>query len=251
METLSLQTESYLFENSDGQFRAIPFYELSIDEWIIFENGQPKYLLDFTRRAKPIVQDFTKRLNDGEQLEDVVAKLGRFLGRQWTTLHNIKGAEIPNSQQTETVIVTFLDNLADLFMDVYFVATNTIDATILLDEDKFIKAFVTDVDEQGFEATYAENKDDLIRMLSLIFKQPINLTELVANSDREVYDLTNFRQSCVTINELGLKYEHWVDDSKRKNTMNQYGMIMGVVAFIDKNSDKKHLVMITEKRKHW
>ena len=50
-------------------------------------------------------------------------KLGRFLGRQWTTNHNIEGLEIPNSRQTETVTVTFLDNLADLFMDVYFVAT--------------------------------------------------------------------------------------------------------------------------------
>ena len=34
METVTLQTESYLFQNSDGQFRAIPFYELSIDEFV-------------------------------------------------------------------------------------------------------------------------------------------------------------------------------------------------------------------------
>ncbi|TAH03307.1 MAG: hypothetical protein EAZ16_07820 [Sphingobacteriales bacterium] len=251
METVTLQTESYLFQNSGGQFRAIPFYELSIDEWIVFESGQPKYLLDFNRRTKPLVQDLTKRLNNGEELDEAVQKLGRFLGRQWTTNHNIEGSEIPNSQQVETVTVSLLENLADLFMDVYFVATNTIDTNILLDEEKFIKAFVTDIDEQGFETTYAENQDDLARMLSLIFKQPISLTELVSNSDREVYDLTNFIQSCITIDELDLKYEQWIEDSKRENSMNHYGMIMSAVSYINNNLDKKYLVVVTEKRKRW
>jgi len=251
METVTLQTESYLFQNSDGQFRAIPFYELSIDEWVIFESSQPKYLLDFNRRTKPLVQDLTKRLNSGEQLDDAIKKLGRFLGRNWTTNHNIEGDELQNSQQPEQVTLTFLDNLADLFMDVYFVATNSIDTTILLDEEKFIKAFVTDIDEQGFECAYAENQDDLIRMLSIIFKQSIILTELVSNSDREVYDLTNFKQSCITVDELDLKYEQWIEDSKRENSMTQYGMIMSAVSYTKNNVDKKHLILITEKRKHW
>ena len=251
METVTLQTESYLFQNSDGQFRAIPFYELSIDEWIVFENGQAKYFLDFNRRTKPLVQDLTKRLNSGEELDEAVQKLGRFLGRQWTTNHNIEGSEIPNSQRAETVTVSLLDNLADLFMDVYFVATNTIDKSILLNEEKFIKAYVTDIDEQGFESVYAENENDLIRLLSFIFNQPIALTELDSNSEREVYDLTNFKQSCITSEKLDLKYEQWIADSKRENSMNQYGMFMSVVSYINNNLDKKHLLVVTEKRKHW
>jgi hypothetical protein len=251
METVTLQTESFLFQGSNGQFRAIPFHELSIDEWVIFENGHPKYLLDFNRRTKPLVQDLSARLGDGEQLEEAVQKLGRFLGRLWTTNNNIESDEVPNSQQPERVTVTFLDDLADLFMDVYFVATNSIDTNILLDEEKFIKAFVTEIDVQGFEAAYAENQDDLVQMLSLVFKQPFNLTELVSNSDREVYDLTNFRQSCITVDELDLKYEQWIKDSKRENSMNQYGMIMSAVSYINNTIDKKHLIVITEKRKHW
>ncbi len=251
METVTLQTESYLFQNSGGQFRAIPFYELSIDEWVVFENGQPKYLLDFNRRTKPLVQDLTKRLNNGEELDEAVQKLGIFLGRQWTTNHNIEGSEIPNSQQAESVTVSLLDNLADLFMDIYFVATNTLDTTILLNEDKFIKAYVTDVDEQGFESVYAENQDELIRLMSFIFKQPLSLTELDSNSEREVYDLTNLKQSCINADELDLKYEQWVGDSKRENSMNRYGMFMSAVSYINNNLDKKYLVVVTEKRKHW
>src|SRR6478735_2856179 len=90
METVTLQTESFLFQSTDKQFRAIPFYNLTIDEWIIYEKGQPKYLLDFNRRTKPLIQDLTARLVNGERLEDTIQKLSRFLGRQWTTKHNIE-----------------------------------------------------------------------------------------------------------------------------------------------------------------
>ena len=98
---------------------------------------------------------------------------------------------------------------------------------------------------------YAENQDDLIRMLSLIFKQSISLTELGSTNDREVYDLTKSRQSCITADELDSKYEQWIEDSKRENSMNQYGMFMSVVSYINNTLDKKNLVVVTEKRKHW
>ena len=40
METVKRQTESYLFENSGEIFRGIPFYELSIEEWVVYQQGQ-------------------------------------------------------------------------------------------------------------------------------------------------------------------------------------------------------------------
>ncbi len=63
MVTVTLKTASYLFHNADGQFRAIPFYKVSINEWVIFENGDPKYLLDLNRPNKPLVEDLNKRLS--------------------------------------------------------------------------------------------------------------------------------------------------------------------------------------------
>jgi hypothetical protein len=82
MEIIKQQTESFLFENSDGQFRAIPFDELSMDEWVVYEKGLSKYLLDFNRRDKPLIQDLTKKLEAGEDLENIVWKLGRFFAKE-------------------------------------------------------------------------------------------------------------------------------------------------------------------------
>ena len=55
METTKRQAESYLFQKSKKIVRVIPFYKLSIDEWVVYENGEPKYLLDFNRRHKPLI----------------------------------------------------------------------------------------------------------------------------------------------------------------------------------------------------
>jgi hypothetical protein len=251
MQTVTLQTQSFLFEGSDEQFRATPFYELSIEEWVVYENGQPKYLIDFNRRTQPLILDLTTKLDSGEPLEEVVIKIGRFLGRQWTTEHNIQGKEIPNTGQPESITLTLLDNLADLFMDVIFVAIDNIRFDTLLDEDKFINTYVTEIDELGIESTYAENQEDLIRMLTFIFSQPVGLTELASNGDKEIYDLTHYKHNCITHEMLEAKYENWTLLSNRENTMNEFGFLMGVISYIRKNIDKKHLVIITEKRKHW
>jgi|SRR5690606_6752178 len=116
METIKLQTESFLFEESSRQFRTIPFYELSIDEWVVYEKGKPKYLIDFNRRQKPLIQDLKSILDEGETLEDAVWKLGQLLRREWTTKHNITAEEIPNSQQTETIELLVLDDLSELLI---------------------------------------------------------------------------------------------------------------------------------------
>lgn len=46
MEKIKLITESYLFNGQNGNFRAIPFFELSLTEFVIYEDGVMKYYFD-------------------------------------------------------------------------------------------------------------------------------------------------------------------------------------------------------------
>ncbi len=75
-------TESYLFKNSKEVFRVIPLYELNINDWVDYENGIPKYLLNFNRRQMPLIQDLTIKLNKDEHLEDIILVLGKFCGKK-------------------------------------------------------------------------------------------------------------------------------------------------------------------------
>jgi len=249
METIKLQTESYLFENSDGRFRAIPFYELSIEEWIVYENGQPKYLLDFNKREKPLIKDLKTRLDKGEELESLIWKLGRFLGREWTTKHNINATEISDTQQIENIELLLIDELSELFIDLTFVATDKIDYEILLNEDKLFDTYLKK--ENGLESAFIDNNDNLSKLLKFVFKKNIELKELICDKNKKLYDLTDIKNDCITTDELETKYEDWITLSGRENSMDEYGNLIGIIGYVRNNFDKKHLILITEKRKHF
>lgn len=114
MQTITLKTESYLFEGLNGEFRAIPFYELSIHEFVIFENGVPKFFIDFNFMS-PIVLDITSKVKNGASFEEVIQDLGAYKGRQWTFQHNIQGEEVPNSEQAEIITLFLLKSINDNF----------------------------------------------------------------------------------------------------------------------------------------
>jgi len=249
METIKLQTESYLFEESGRQFRTIPFYELSINEWVVYEKGQPKYFIDFNKRQKPLIQDLKSKLDKGEILEECVWKLGRFLGRGWTTKHNITVNEIPNSQQIESIELQILDDLSELFMDLMFVATDTIDKEVFLNDDRLFSIYL--VDEMGIESSYIDNLDNLILLLNFLSNTNMSLTELTSSVDRKVYDLTLYKNNCISTDTLDQEYQNWLSESGRENNMDEYGNLIGIVSYLKRNEDNKHLVLITEKRKHW
>ncbi len=250
METVKRQTESFLFQNSEGQFRAIPFYELSIDEWVVYEKGNPKYLIDFNRRQMPLVQDIKTKLENGEDLEETVWKLGRFLGKDWTTKHNISGTEIPNSQKIEQIELVLLDNLSELFIDLTFVATENIDFDILLNDLNLFNTFSTDT-ELLLETSFIDNYENLVRMLTFLFKTKVSLSKLTSNNEKEIYDLSAYKENCLTENELSDNHQVWLDIVDRENTMDEFGHPLGIISYINRNKDKKHLILITEKRKQW
>jgi hypothetical protein len=246
---IKLNTESYLFENSEGQFRAIPFYELSIDEWVIFEKGKPKYFLDFNNRDKPLVKDINNKLKNGEVFEEIIWKLGRFLGREWTTKHNIIATEIANSEQSEIVELQILEDLSELFIDLIFVATDKIDFDELLNENRLFEKYITE--DLGIESAYIDNFKNLKNLLNFIFNKDFELSEIASNEDKQIFDLTEYRNSCIKTKELEEKYNEWILLSKRENTMDEYGQLIGIISYITKKNDKNNLILITEKRKHY
>ena len=249
METIILQTESFLFEESGRQFRTTPFYELSIEEWVVYEKGLPKYFIDFNRRQKPLIQDLKSKLDNGETLEDNVWRLGRFLGREWTTKHTITADEIPNSQQTESIELQILDDLSELFMDLMFVATNDIDSEVFLNDDQLFEIYLAD--DMGIESAFTDNQVNLIKLLNFIFNEKVILRELTSTSDRIVYDLTSYKNNCISTDTLEKEYDMLLHDTGREDNIDEYGNLIGIISYIKHNLDKKHLVLISEKRKHW
>ena len=113
MEKITLQTESYLFEGLKGQFRTIPFYELEYNEWVIFEDGSPKYFISFdfdNPSTDPLNAEIEAKLKSGEDLDTIIKNIGLEVNKDWTVDHNIQGKEIENSWKPETVTLILFSN---------------------------------------------------------------------------------------------------------------------------------------------
>ena len=175
-------------------------------------------------------------------------KLGRFLGKEWSTRHDITGTNIPVTRQFENVELMTKDKLSELFLELTFVATNNVDFDILLNDDKLFDTYLSD--SIGLESAFIDNFDNLILLLTFLFKTNITLTESTANLNKQVYDLTEYKDNCISIEELDEKYQEWIKISERENSMDEYGNLIGIVGYIQRNLSKKNLILMTEKRKH-
>jgi len=88
-------------------------------------------------------------------------------------------------------------------------------------------------------------------MLIFLFKVEIEFKELTSNDDKQIFDLTDYKDNCISTDELENNYQEWIKISGRQNTMNEYGNLIGIIGYIKRNLDKKNLLLLTEKRRHW
>jgi len=250
MTKIELQTESYLFEGSEGKFRAIPFFELSIDEWVIFQNGHPKYFLDFNRRTAPLIVELRKRMEKGEDLDSIINQIGRYLGLAWTIKHNIQGKEIKGSGKTEKVDVKLLDDFAEIALELTFVATDQIETDVLLNDEKLFDKYLTEDEngQLGIEVYLIDGTENLEKLIRFIFKisEPFNVIK--NSSDKVLINLSTIRTYYRTLDELESQYKDWIEISGRKNSMDEYGSLLGIISYVQRNCDKKYLVLRTEKK---
>ena len=130
-----------------------------------------------------------------------------------------------------------------------FVATDTIDKEVFLNDDQLFSIYLDD--EMGIESSFIDHHENLIRLLNFLFNTNVSLAELTSSMDRKVYDLTLYKNNCISTDILDQKYQNWLSESGRENNMDEFGNLIGIISYIKRNEDKKHLILITEKRKHW
>ncbi len=111
METITLETESYLVEGKENK-RFFPFLELEFNENVIYENDIPKYYLSFSDDLKSahgignwIMADLEKKEH---KLRDVIVELGKTLDLEWDIFSTNVGKQIDGSWKSEKIELILL-----------------------------------------------------------------------------------------------------------------------------------------------
>ena len=136
-------------------------------------------------------------------------------------------------------------------IDLIFVATDEMDLAVLLDEDRLFETYLPDVPGYaGLESAFIDTFENLKKMLTFLFETNIHLTELVRTDTQQLFDLTAYKGHCITLDDLKSRYLSWILQSGRKNTMDEYGNLLGIISYLQRNQDKKHLGLLAEKSRH-
>lgn len=248
MKPITLSIESYLFENENGQFRAIPFYELSIDEWVIYQNNLPKYLIDFNLRESSFIKQLKESMEQGFELEELVSKYGVYLGLDWTTKNKITGKEIANSQRMEKVELEIIESFGDIANELIFIATDDHNESDLMDENQLFDQYMIE-DKDGFyglESILVDRKENIRNLIHFIFQTDIDLIKIDQSQNISIYDLTSLIGQHIDLRALENKYQNWISLSERNNTMDEYGSLLGLVGYLNRNTDKSDLILRVE-----
>lgn len=134
-------------------------------------------------------------------------------------------------------------------LDLTFITDTKIDLDILLNEDKFLQTYILNTQEGylGVETGYVDTEKNLAQLMTFLFGTNFNFQELAHSKGRRVVDLTAYKLDCITQDQFEAGYPEWIKLSGRENSMDEYGNIICIIGFINKNKDKKHLAVIVEK----
>ena len=250
MKKINLDTESYLFDEENGKMRAIPFFELSIDEWVIYQNQEPKYLLNFNYRESSFVKQISESMEQGVDLEEIIHKYGIYLGLEWTTKHNIKSKEIPDSQQPEKVELELIESFGDVANELIFIATDTYKQSDLINEDELLVKYMTEDDKgfYGLESMIVDRNENIEKLIEFLFQVKMKFNKIQLSENISAYDLSSLIGKNIDLNQLEKDYQKWIKISGRNNTMGEYGTLLGLISFLERNLGKKQLILRVEKK---
>jgi hypothetical protein len=139
-------------------------------------------------------------------------------------------------------------NMSIFEIELTFIATNKIENEIFLDDEKLFNKFLIK-DENGhlgIENCKVDTFENFIKLKDFLFQSEFELNQ--NNFEKQLFDITNYKETCIKVNQLENVYQNWIEISKRENTMDEYGMLLGIISYIERKKDKKYLIIRTEKK---
>ncbi len=130
--------------------------------------------------------------------------------------------------------------------ELIFLAVNDFDIELLKTEDDFFDKFVY-TDEEGYlsiDSADFESLNDINLLLKFLFGNNSLPIELHNDLQTKIIDLTNLKKYIINSEKLDNLYPNWLEETKRENTMDEYGMLICFIGYIEKHLSKKHLLCI-------
>lgn len=131
-------------------------------------------------------------------------------------------------------------------VDTIVFATNDYDLEVIKNEEKFFETYLFENTEGRLNAESAtfDSLENVYLSLKYLFGNLQDITELYKNEELILLNLAGAIGKATTVEELENWYQDWIIESKRENSMDEYGQFIGLISYIQEHSKEKYLLMI-------
>jgi hypothetical protein len=132
--------------------------------------------------------------------------------------------------------------------DTTILATDNYDLESLIDKSKFFEKYLFE-DDKGhisLECATLDSFENIKLLIKFLFKSNKPLTEIYNNKLSTIFDLKNQGINIVTFEELESLYSQWLIDTGRENNMDEFGMLIGFIDYLQRHTDKKFILVIVD-----
>lgn len=118
----------------------------------------------------------------------------------------------------------------------------------LKDESKFLEEyhFEESGDYWSLEAARYDTIENIFLLTKYLFGSADGIVELFRADYARIFDLSKKKSNITTFEKLEDWYQDWIAESNRNNTMDEYGQIIGLIGFVERHRNNKHLLMIVQ-----
>ncbi|PRY28567.1 hypothetical protein CLV58_12946 [Spirosoma oryzae] len=116
----------------------------------------------------------------------------------------------------------------------------------LITDELSLEKIVT-VETDGYlsvECFCVQEQKNVTIFFSFVFNGKSEFSQLYDRNGLTIYDLSGVKSEVISFDELENQYIDWLSRSGHENTMDEYGMLLGVVGFIERNRHRENLLAV-------
>jgi hypothetical protein len=136
--------------------------------------------------------------------------------------------------------------------DVTILSTNEYKPEEIVGEEIPDKYLFNDQEEFLLTSTIMNSEETIYQLIDFLFNfffqssEPI--PEVYRDNNNYVLDLSSIRERLIDFDYLEEFYPKWIEETARKNTMDEYGMLLDFIGHARKGVNMKYLLIIVSGR---
>lgn len=137
-------------------------------------------------------------------------------------------------------------------LDIILLAIDSFDlneiAELFEDESKFFDRYLFDEPNEylSIESARYDSVENILLLAKFLFGEYIISSKIFRFGEITIFDLSEIKSKITTFEELENWYVYWIKESKRENSMDEYGQLIGIISYVQRHQSRKHLLLIVQ-----